>query len=194
MSVGRLVVISGPSGVGKDTLINRLRARDPLLRKVITCTTRPARPGEEQGRDYLFMGNDEFQVWVDEGRFLEHATVHGHRYGSPKAAIAELIADGYDVILKIDVQGALTVRSLDQQALLIFLAPPSMEELTRRRLSRDQDPGGAEERRRAADAVAEMAVRDQFDHVVLDDELESAVVEVAAVIHSRRHRGSSDAD
>ena len=128
MQPGLLIVISGPGAVGKDTLIERLRERHPELRYSVSYTTRPRRPYEVEGEHYTFVDRDTFRRMVDEGAFLEHATVNGHWYGTSAERVAELQEAGHDVILKIDVQGADQVRAKRPDGVFVFLAPPSMEE------------------------------------------------------------------
>ena len=134
----QLVIISGPSGVGKDTIIDALRERprDPDYHYVVTCTTRAPRPGEVLGASYHFLTMDEFARLRDAGELLEFAEVHGNWYGTPRHEVADALADGHDVILKIDVQGASAVKQRAPDALLVFLVPPSMEELFQRLRSR----------------------------------------------------------
>ena len=129
-----LVVVSGPSGVGKDTIIDALRhrPRDPDYHYVVTCTTRAPRPGEQDGASYHFLTRERFAALRDAGAFLEWAEVHGNWYATPRAEVRRALAGGHDVILKIDVQGAAAVKSLVPDALLVFVVPPSMEALFRR--------------------------------------------------------------
>jgi guanylate kinase len=147
----------------------------------VSCTTRDPRPGEVDGRDYRFTSPARFQELIDEGAFLEWADVFGHRYGTLFPPIAEHIGRGQNVILEIDVQGAASVRKNMPQAVLIFLAPPSDQELERRLRARRTE-GEAELERRLARARWEMEQRSWFDHVVVNDDVERAAVEVAAII------------
>ncbi len=184
---GLLIVISGPSGVGKDTVIKRLLELDPKLRYSVSYTTRPARPGEVEGVDYRFVSRVEFETRIREGALLEHATYDGHLYGTPIAPLDEARAAGFDIVLKIDVQGAEQVRKRAPDALRIFLAPPNMDELLRRRTERHSE-STRDQTARQLIAQDEMALAPHFDHVVVNDDLERAVHEVLAIIRRARER------
>jgi guanylate kinase len=180
-----LIVISGPSGVGKDTVIKRLLELDPNLRYSVSSTTRRARPGEVDGVNYHFVNRNEFERLISEGAFLEHATYGGNLYGTPFAQLDEERAAGHDIVLKIDVQGAEQVRKRAPDALRIFLAPPSMDELLRRRTERhSEDAGEGASRQRIAQD--EMALAPYFDHMVVNDDLERAVQKVLEIIQAAR--------
>ncbi len=184
---GLLIVISGPSGVGKDAVIKRLLELDPNLRYSVSYTTRASRPGEVDGVNYHFVSRDEFEKLIREGAFLEYATYGGNLYGTPKAQLDEGRGDGHDVVLKIDVQGAEQVRKRAPDALRIFLAPPSMEELLRRRTERHSE-SARDQIARQMIAKDEMALAPHFDHVVVNDDLERAVQEVLAIVRMARER------
>ncbi len=163
----QLVIISGPSGVGKDTIIEAMR-RLPTAAAyhyVVTCTTRPPRPGEVDGIHYRFLTPEAFAAMRDEDGFLEWAEVHGNWYGTPRDSVRAALAAGRDVVLKIDVQGAETVKKKVPEALLIFLVPPSMQELFRRLRSRATESADELEVRQR-NAAIELARRDDYDHVV----------------------------
>ena len=184
---GLLIVISGPSGVGKDAVIKRLLELDPNLRYSVSYTTRASRPGEVDGVNYHFVSRDEFERLIREGAFLEYAAYGGNLYGTPKAQLDEGRGDGHDVVLKIDVQGAEQVRKRAPDALRIFLAPPSMEELLRRRTERHSE-SARDQIARQMIAKDEMALAPHFDHVVVNDDLERAVQEVLAIVRMARER------
>jgi guanylate kinase len=163
----QLVIISGPSGVGKDTIIEAMR-RLPTAAAyhyVVTCTTRPPRPGEVDGIHYRFLTLEAFAALRDEDGFLEWAEVHGNWYGTPRDSVRAALAAGRDVVLKIDVQGAETVKKKVPEALLIFLVPPSMQELFRRLRSRATESADELEVRQR-NAAIELARREDYDHVV----------------------------
>lgn len=184
-----LVVISGPSGVGKDAVIGRLRAAHPAARFTVTATTRPPRSRERDGDDYHFLSDDEYDRLVAEDGFLEHAAVYSHRYGVPKAQVREALARGQDVIVRVDVQGAATIKRLVPDAVLIFLAAASLEELEER-LRRRNTEGRSDLRLRLDTARREMACQEDFDHVVINREgaLDEAVSQILAIIEDERGR------
>lgn len=189
MSEGLLVVISGPGGVGKDTIIERLLKVDPRLRYSISFTTRPRRDYEVDGTHYTFVGAPRFHELVRTGEFLEHKVVNGHLYGTSVRRVEALQAQGHDVILKIDVHGAEDVRRKRPDGIFIFVAPPSMEELLRRRIRRGSDPEEVIEARQRL-AEVEMGFAERYDYVVVNDEVERAVAEVEAILErERRARG-----
>jgi guanylate kinase len=185
MQPGLLIVISGPGAVGKDTLIERLRERHPELRYSVSYTTRPRRPYEVEGEHYTFVDRDTFRRMVDEGAFLEHATVNGHSYGTSAERVAQLQEAGHDVILKIDVQGADQVRARRPDGVFVFLAPPSMEELWRRRIGRGAEPPDVVQARQEL-ATREMSFAGHYDHVVVNDDLERALHEVETLLAAER--------
>ncbi|HEX5450985.1 MAG TPA: guanylate kinase [Candidatus Limnocylindrales bacterium] len=166
----QLVIISGPSGVGKDTVIEalRLRHRHPDYRYVVTCTTRPRRPGETDGLSYHFLDAAAFDRLRDAGELLEWAEVHGNRYGTPRQSVRDALVAGRDAILKIDVQGAEAVKAVLPEALLIFIVPPSLETLFARLRARATENADQLEVRQR-NAAIELAHRDDYDHVVLNE-------------------------
>ncbi len=184
-----LLVLSGPSGVGKDAVVRGVTAQDPLLRFVATVTDRPRRPEEKDGVDYRFVTSDTFQEMIDGGDLLEHAVVYGQNKGIPKADVRDALARGEDVILRVDVQGARTVKSLIAEAATVFLAPPSMEALIAR-LSGRKTEGGAEVEKRIDTARQEMEALPDFDYLVVnrDGQLDEAVRQVLAILEAERCR------
>ena len=186
-----LLVLAGPSGVGKGTVGQALLAHDRRLVWSVSATTRAARPGEVDGVDYHFLDRDAFEVLRDSDGFLEWFEVYGQLKGTPIAPVLEHLAAGNDVLLEIDVQGALAVRDRIPEALLVFLRAPDpsvQEDRLRARGSDDAD----QIERRLATAVAEEALADRFDAVVVNDTVEQAVGEVAAILEIRRLGPSSD--
>ncbi len=183
-----LLVLAGPSGSGKGTIGERLRALHPELWWSVSATTRPPRPGERDGVDYTFIGRDEFERRVAAGDFVEWFAVHGQLKGTPKRPLAERLAAGQDCFCEIDVQGALAVRREFPEALLVFVRAPSRQEQERRIRRRGSDDE-AQIARRLADAEAEERTALEsgaFDAVVVNDDLEQAVAEVAAILAARR--------
>jgi len=188
---GNLIVVSGPSGVGKDAVLAPLFAADvcpPRLRRCITATTRAPRPGEIEGVDYFFLGHEDFQRRIGEGFFLEHAAYAGRRYGTPRWWVEAELDGGNDVLLKIDVQGALQVRCEAPGAVLIFIAPPSEQELERRLRGRDADADPLDLARRLAIARDELALASRYDYLVVNDRIEEAVQAIRAIIIAERCR------
>ncbi len=165
-----LVIISGPSGVGKDTIISELKQRNPGAHRhyVVTCTTRPRRPNEVDGVDYHFLTAEAFESLRERGELLEANEVHGNWYGTPRDQVARALADGRDAVLKIDVQGARAVRRAVDDALLIFVVPPSLEALAERLEGRSTETR-EQLRRRHQDAAGELARQVDFDHVVVNE-------------------------
>lgn len=186
-----LVVVSGPSGVGKDTIIEALRARsaDPDYYYVVTCTTRSPRPGEVEGVSYHFLAADRFAALRDAGAFLEWAEVHGNCYATPRAEVRRALTSGHDVILKIDVQGAAAVKSLVPDALLVFVVPPSLEALFRRLRARATETAEQLELRQR-NAAIELARAGDYDHVVVneDGQAERTAERIHAIIREERAR------
>ena len=181
MADGRLFVITGPSGVGKGTLISRLLERVPELELSVSATTRPPRPGEQQGADYHFMSEDEFDKLAREAKLLEHATYAGRRYGTPRAEVEPRLAGGTSVVLEIEVQGARQVRETMPEAVQVFIAPPSPGALRERLEGRATDRPEEIDRRLAA-AEEELAARPEFGHVIVNDDLDRAADQLVALV------------
>jgi guanylate kinase len=178
-------VIAGPSGVGKGTVVSKLLERDPSLWLSVSATTRAPRPGEVDGVQYRFVSRDEFEALRSTGGLLESFEVFGNSYGTPRVPVEEHLAAGQDVVLEIDVQGALAVREEFPDALLVFVSPPSREEQHRRLVERGEDDPEEIERRLAA-AATEEAQASRFDTVVVNDDIGTAVDKVAGSLRSRR--------
>ena len=184
---GLLIVISGPSGVGKDTLIKRVLELDPNLRYSVSCTTRKPRPNEVDGVDYSFVSRERFQQLIEQGAFLEHATYNGNLYGTLTERVEKERDAGHDVVLKIEVQGAEQVRAKAPDAIFIFVVPPSVDELVRRQVKRNTETTKDMTARRLI-ATREMEYASRYDHVVVNDEIEHVVAEVLAIINEARAR------
>ena len=184
-----LLVLSGPSGVGKDLLLSRLREAGRPYHFTVTATTRARRSGEHDGVDYHFVSSDQFESMIANEELLEWAKVYDNYYGVPKAQVRDAMARGNDVILKIDVQGAETVRSLVPDALFIFLAPPSDAELERRLRGRNTETDYALTTR-IEQARNELQEADKFDYTVVHhtDATDEAALEIEDIIRLERHR------
>ena len=178
----RLTVLAGPTAVGKGTVSADVRARYPRVWLSVSVTTRPPRPGEIDGVHYHFVDDATFDAMIADGDFLEWAVVHGrHRYGTPKAPVLARLGEGRPALLEIDLAGARQVRAAMPDARFVFLSPPSIDELVRRLVGRGTE-NEAERARRLATAEVEMAAAPEFDHVVVNDDVERATDELIAVM------------
>jgi guanylate kinase len=181
--VPRVFVITGPSGVGKGTLIRGLLERVPELELSVSATTREPRPGERDGVDYHFLSAREFEAHAAAGDFLEHATYSGNRYGTLRSEVDRRLAEGKPVVLEIEVQGARQVRSAMPEAVAVFIAPPSREALRARLIGRGTDAAEqVDERMRTAER--ELEAQPEFAHVVVNDRLEQATDDLARIVRS----------
>ena len=184
-----LIVISGPSGVGKDAVLQRMKERDLPFQFVVTATTRPKRPNEIDGRDYFFLSQDAFARMIERGELLEHARVYNDYKGIPREQVRRALDSGLDVILRIDVQGAATIRSLCPEALLIFLSTQTEDELAARLAARHtESPDNLRLRQEAA--RLELRQVDMFDYIVVnaDDRLDHAVDTILSIVEAEHHR------
>lgn len=186
-SSARLVVLSGPSGVGKTTVCQLLLERSPHFGRAITATTRPPREGEVNGRDYHFLSMDEFQQGLKTNRFLEHAEVFGKLYGTPRESVESVLNSGRSVLLNIDVQGAATLREAPEFPMIsVFLLPPSMDLLEQRLRSRETDSAEVIERR-LKEARREVEAAPLFDHQVVNDDLETTLTTIMNLLAQPSH-------
>ena len=184
---GVLIIVSAPSGCGKSTVVRRLMEKRENLRFSVSATTRKPRAGETEGVDYFFVSRKEFLRMVDDDEFLEHAEYVGNCYGTPRAPVERQLAEGFDVYLDIDVQGAMQVKDIRPETLMIFLMPPSMEELERRLVLRGNNTP-EEVRARLQAAEREFAFKDRFDHIVVNDVVERAVDEISELIDAQKQK------
>lgn len=182
---GNLFVVAAPSGAGKSSLVNALMEVDAKLSHSVSHTTRAPRGQEMHGREYYFVSNTQFDQMVLQGAFLEWAHVHGNRYGTSKHAIEERIAQGSDIILEIDYQGAIQVKQIFQNAILVFILPPSWPELKSRLQRRGEDSADVIEMR-LKNAAKEVAQVKEFDFVIINERFESALFDLKSIVHAQR--------
>lgn len=182
---GNLFVVAAPSGAGKSSLVKALLELDSHLRVSISHTTRPPRGQEQHGREYWFVGPDEFQSMVKRGEFFEWAEVHGNRYGTSRVGIERRLMAGDDVVLEIDYQGALQIKQIFPHAVLIFILPPSWQELEQRLRRRGEDHPDVIAQR-MLNARIEVAQARHFDYVIINGLFETALFDLKTVVHSQR--------
>jgi guanylate kinase len=182
---GNLFIVCAPSGAGKTSLVNALLEREPDIELSVSYTTREPRRGEEDGRDYHFVDRATFDAMAQRGEFLESAEVHGNLYATSQAWINERIAQGRDILLEIDWQGAAQVRRLMPQAIGVFILPPSLDALRRRLTARGQDSSDVIERR-LANAREEISHLAEFDYVIINQTFEVAVVDLVSIVRAQR--------
>ncbi len=182
---GNLFVVAAPSGAGKSSLVKALMEIDSRIQPAVSHTTRPPRGQEKHGREYFFVSQQEFDAMVLRDSFLEWANVHGHRYGTSRQAIEERMAQGADVILEIDFQGAINIKRIFANAVLIFVLPPSWEELRSRLQRRGEDTAEVIELR-LENAALEMSQAREFDFVIINELFERAVFDLKTIVHAQR--------
>ncbi len=189
MKQGRIIVISGPSGVGKGTIVRELLRREPTLRLSVSATTRAMRPGEVDGKHYFFVTHEKFEQMIENGELLEHASYAGNYYGTPLGPVEEALENGVSVVLEIDVHGGLQVMEHRPDAISVFIAPPSYEELRRRLTGRgDTAPEVAE--RRLKIAVDECRVAPKYRYTIVNDTVEQAAARIQAILTAERCRSA----
>ena len=193
MRRGRLVVVSGPSGAGKSTLIRTTLEAVPELAYSVSATTRKSREGEVDGCDYVFLSREEFERWIDEGRFLEWAEYSGNLYGTPEQKVEEYLESGRSVILEIELQGARKVREKRPDAVMVFVRAPSLEETRKRLEGRATEDDKALEARMTT-ALKEVEARSEFDYEVVNAEREQAREGIIRIMHNIVEGGSKDAE
>ena len=187
---GNIFVVAAPSGAGKSSLVKALMELDSAIQPAVSHTTRPPRGQEKHGREYFFLSREEFEGMIQRDAFLEWANVHGHHYGTSRQAIEGRIAHGADVILEIDFQGAINVKKIFKNAVLIFILPPSWEELRARLQRRGEDSAEVIELR-LKNAALEMAQAEKFDFVIINELFERAVFDLKTIIHAQRLKFSA---
>jgi guanylate kinase len=182
---GNLIVVAAPSGAGKSSVVKALMELDSKVQPSVSHTTRAPRGQEKHGREYFFASQSEFNAMVQADAFVEWAEVHGNRYGTSKKAIEERMAQGADVILEIDFQGAIQIKQIFTNAVLIFILPPSWEELRSRLERRGEDAPDVIELR-LANAAIEMAQAHKFDFVIINELFDRAVFDMKTIVHAQR--------
>lgn len=182
---GILFIISGPSGVGKGTIKKAVLPRVGDLLESISATTRKPRINEEHGREYFFLTEEEFKTWIQQDKFIEWANVYSNMYGTPREFVIKKLEQGKDVLLEIDIQGALQVKATMPEGVFIFIAPPAIEDLIDRLCNRDQDSPESISARLAA-SEREMSYMPLYDYVVINDDLAEAVIKTEAIIIAER--------
>ena len=182
---GNVYVVAAPSGAGKSSLVKALMELDAAVRPSVSHTTRPPRGQEKDGREYHFVSDAAFDALIESEAFLEWATVHGHRYGTSRESIEQRIAQGADVVLEIDYQGALQIKKIFANAVLIFILPPSWDELRSRLQNRGEDSLNVIETR-LKNAAHEMSQAPKFDFVIINELFERALFDLKAIVHSQR--------
>jgi len=180
-----LIVISAPSGTGKSTLCNKLRKLLPGIKIAVSYTTRPPRRGEKNSKDYFFVTQDEFVKKLNKNEFLEWATVYGYNYATPREFVEENLAQGKDVVLEIDVQGAMKIREIYPDGLLIFVAPPSFIILKKRLRARQKD-SPEQIKKRLEQARKEISCIKKYDYLVINDKLEKAIKDLVTIISAEK--------
>ncbi|MGF7185713.1 guanylate kinase [Desulfitispora alkaliphila] len=184
---GLLIVISGPSGAGKGTICSELRAQSPQLRYSVSATTRDPRPSEKEGVNYYFTKKEKFLKMIEDDELLEWAQVYDNYYGTPLRKVQENLANGYDVILEIDIQGALQVKEKYKDGVFVFILPPSLEELCSRITGRGTETEDAMAKRLNS-AKGEITYADKYDYIIINDNLEKAVENFKAIIKAEKCR------
>ena len=183
---GLMLVLSSPSGAGKSTISKELLNRDPSVSMSVSVTTRPMRPGENEGVEYYFVDHDKFDAMVKAGEFLEHATVFENSYGTPKAPVEEALDKGRDTLFDVDWQGAQALAGNARDDLVsIFILPPSTDELERRLKDRAQDSDDVVQKR-MAQAASEMSHWGEYDYVIVNEDVEASVIQVEAILAAER--------
>ena len=187
---GNVYVVAAPSGAGKSSLVKALMELDAAVRPSVSHTTRPPRGQEKDGREYHFVSDEAFDALIQQEAFLEWAHVHGHRYGTSRQAIEERMQNGSDVILEIDFQGAINIKKIFSNAVLIFILPPGWEELRSRLQRRGEDTADVIELR-LKNAAIEMAQAREFDFVIINELFERAVFDLKTIVHAQRLKFSA---
>ena len=189
MKQGRILIVSGPSGVGKGTIVREVMKNDPSLQFSVSATTRAIRPGEIEGESYYFVTKERFEEMIAAGELLEHASYAGNYYGTPLRPVEEALANGISIVLEIEVQGALQVMQRRPDAITVFIAPPSFAELKRRLAGRGDTPPEVAARRLQV-AAQECAVAKKYQYTIVNDDLQQAIAALKAILTAERCRSA----
>ncbi len=189
MKQGRILIVSGPSGVGKGTIVREVMKNDPSLQFSVSATTRAIRPGEIEGESYYFITKERFEEMIAAGELLEHASYAGNYYGTPLRPVEEALANGISIVLEIEVQGALQVMQRRPDAITVFIAPPSFAELKRRLAGRGDTPPEVAARRLQV-AAQECAVAKKYQYTIVNDDLQQAIAALEAILTAERCRSA----
>lgn len=184
---GLLLVLSGPSGAGKGAVCKELQINEPSMRLSVSATTRPPRRGEVEGADYFFLDKELFKKMIQNGQLLEYAEVYDNYYGTPRRFVEESLGEGLDIILEIDIQGALQVKEKYPEAVLVFIAPPSKRELEKRLIIRGTDSQEVIGRRLQC-AAGEMRLASRYDYIVINNEVSKAMNKIRAILTAEKSR------
>jgi guanylate kinase len=184
---GLLLVLSGPSGAGKGALCKELQLNEPSMRLSVSATTRPPRRGEVEGTDYFFLDKEIFKKMIQNGQLLEYAEVYDNYYGTPRRFVEESLGEGLDIILEIDIQGALQIKEKYPEAVLVFIAPPSKRELEKRLNIRGTDSQEVIVRRLQC-VAGEIKLASRYDYIVINDEITKAVNKIRAILNAEKAR------
>lgn len=190
---GLLLVVSSPSGGGKGTIMKELFAKNENLRMSVSATTRAPRPGEEHGKHYYFLSNEEFEAMIAEGKLLEYAGYVDHYYGTPKAPVDNWLSQGYDVVLEIEVQGGAQVKKLRPGCVSVFITPPSMQVLEERLRGRGTEDEATLQKRLSM-AEEELPHAAEYDYIVCNDRVENAVNDILAILRAEKLKYSRNTD
>jgi len=178
---GKIIVLSGPSGVGKTTICKRILRNHPNIRYSVSATSRPKRKGEEDHREYIFLTKEVFKEWIDKGYFVEYAEVHGNYYGTPKNTLQENLKNGYHVIMDVDVKGAKALMKLYPSGIYFFIVPPDVVELEKRLLKRNTDENTVI-RNRLANALKELKYKSDYKYIIENRDLKDTLEKITIII------------
>ncbi|UCG31425.1 MAG: guanylate kinase [candidate division WOR-3 bacterium] len=191
MNRGRIVVLSGPSGVGKTTICEKLLSQRSDLRYSVSATSRPRRSVEKNGREYIFLTAEEFKQWIEQGRFVEYAEVYGNFYGTPKKTLEDGLKSGYNLLMDVDVQGARKLMNLYPEGIFFYIIPPDIAELERRLIKRDTDHDEVI-KNRLAKAIQELEYKKDYRYVIENKDLKTTIARISNIIEKELGAARND--